>query len=111
MENTTKNVKLQNAPASFMDNNLGPVLGVVFAILGGLVLFFKNKADNLKADNVLSETKIKDASLLQQELQAKAKLKGIDKDIQNLKDERVKLQNQNLTDQERADKWNTPKDS
>ena len=75
------------------------------AIAGVLALFYKHKADKAEADNIESETRIQDAPLVAQQAENAAKLERVNEDIKKIHEEREKLRNQYITDQEKADSW------
>lgn len=82
---------------------LGPT---VLAIIGlGLAFFYKSKAETSEAKAIISEVAAKDAPLAAQQAQDEAGIKQVDKGIQDMLDERKKLRDQYLTDQQRADSW------
>lgn len=89
-----------------MNSELSPIMAVIFAILGGLLFYFKGKADKAGSEALLGEVKGEDKSLVKQQSENQAKLDQVNKDIQDLKDEKKKLRDLYLTDQQRADKWN-----
>lgn len=86
------------------------IVSVIFAGLAGLIAwFFKNKADRATAQVIESKVAIQDAPLAQKQADDKEKIKEVDAGIQAIKDEREKMRNQYLTDQQRADSWTKPK--
>lgn len=89
--------------------NLASVGAVVAVILGVIALYFKGQADKSGTEAVVAKTEGEDAPLAQQQADNQVKLSQINKDIQDLKDEKKRLRDQYLTDQQEADKWNTPK--
>lgn len=79
---------------------------VLAAIAGILALIYKEKAEKAEASAIESQTAAKDAPLVAQQAQDEVKLKEANEDIQKIMDEREKLRNKYVTDQERADSWN-----
>ncbi len=87
-----------------MDSQL---IGAVLVIVAGLVaLFYKGKADNVSAEAIEAKVEVKDAPLAAKQEETKEQIKEVDAGIQQMKDEREKLRNQYITDQQRADSWN-----
>lgn len=82
--------------------------GIISLIIGliGLVLYFKKEADQANTESLISKTEGKDEVLAQEQGKNEQEIKKVDKDIRDLYDERAKLRDQYLSDQERADKWN-----
>ncbi len=76
-------------------SNLSALGGLGALLLALLALFFKNKADKAAAQNILSDTKIKDAPLA-------AKQKELEDKIKEVEDR----DDSGLTPTERADRWN-----
>lgn len=90
-----------------MTSDYSALIPIILAVLGGSIgLFFKSKADKLAAKVITSETKIKDAPLAAKQTENETKIKEVDKGIQDMLDERKKLRDKYLTDQEKADSWN-----
>lgn len=88
-------------------NDYSALIPIILAVLGGGIgLFFKNKADKLAAKDIMSDTKIKDAPLEAKQIENESKIKEVDKGIQDMLNERRKLRDKYLTDQEKADSWN-----
>lgn len=82
----------------------------IIAVIAGLVaLFFKNKAEQSSADALIAKVEAKDAPLAARQAEDQAKIKAVDADIEAMKEERKKLRDEYLTDQERANKWNKSK--
>lgn len=83
-----------------------------FTELGGLILIIGTFLYSLfrrSGSNVEQETKAQDAPLVQKQEEIKADIKEVDKGIDEMKAERERLRNEYLTDQQRADQWNKPK--
>ncbi len=88
-------------------SDLYTLIPLILAGLGGLAAwFFKGQADRAKAGSIVSETKVQDAPLAAQQAQDEAKIREVDAGIQQIKDERERLRNQYISDQERANSWN-----
>lgn len=82
---------------------------ILIAIFGGAAWIFKQKADKSGSDAITAKVKGEDKNLLEQQNDKKAELDEVNENIKKLKEERARQQNEQLTDQERADKWNQPK--
>lgn len=83
---------------------LGPYIAVIIAVLAAL--YYKDRSDKSGAKVITSETEAKDAPLVAQQKQNESEIKKVDEGIQKMIDERNKLHDQHLTDQERANSWN-----
>jgi type III secretory pathway component EscV len=79
---------------------------ILAAIAGILALIYKTKAEKAEETATESVTAAKDAPLVAQQQQDETKIKQVDENIQQIMDEREKLRNQYLTDQQKADEWN-----
>lgn len=88
---------------------LNSLIYAIIAILGGLVWFFKGKADGAAADALLGELKGEDKGLAEKQEANKAKLDQINKELDGFYKEREKLQEKHQSDQERANEWNSKK--
>lgn len=76
------------------------------AIAGLVALIYKAKAEKAEAESIESHVAAQDAPLVAQQQQDEQKIKVVDENIQKIMDEREKLRNQYLTDQQKADSWN-----
>jgi hypothetical protein len=80
--------------------------GVGTLVAALLALIFRNKIIDLTAKAAEAQVVAKDAPLVAQQAEDQAKIKQTDDSIQQLKDERERLRNQYVTDQQKADSWN-----
>jgi hypothetical protein len=88
-----------------MINSIPWIVGLS-GLLGLLALIFRNKGIEQAEQLIQSQTKAEDAPLAAQQAADVAQVKVDDAGIQALKDEREKLRNEYLTDQQKADTWN-----
>jgi septal ring factor EnvC (AmiA/AmiB activator) len=56
----------------------------------------------------IEQTSKEDKSLEKQQFENQAKLSQVNREIKNLKEEHERLKDENLTDEEKAAKWNQP---
>lgn len=87
----------------------------VLLLLGGLVglvLFYKKKADNAKADAITSRVAGEDKILKENQEEARRKIQESDDSIEKLKAEREHLRHEyeKKTKEERAADWNKKND-
>lgn len=82
-------------------------LPLALAAIAGLVaLIYKSKAEQAEAEALVSHTQDEDAPLVAKQAQDEVAIKQVDENIQAIMDERTKLRDQYLTDQQKADNWN-----
>lgn len=79
------------------------VVGLIAALVAGL-LYYRGQAIKSKIDSSLAENRGRDKELVQQENEVKKAISEIDAQIEEIKKQRKEIR-QELTEQERADKW------
>jgi len=83
------------------------IIGIIFALVGGL-LFYRNKAKKAQVDAKLAKTKGRDAHLKIVQDEVRQAIDDLDQGIAKMKEKRdsEKESNKNLSDKQRADRWN-----
>ncbi len=88
-------------------SEINPLIPGAITVLSILVaLFFKNKATKAEDKVISSEVQVKDAPLQAQQAQDEAAIQQVDAGLQHMIDEKKKIENQQKTNEERADSWN-----
>ena len=81
------------------------LIGLI-AALGGAVLYFYNKSIKNKADAIQGEAIGKDKVLKEEQDEVKKAIGDLDKGIEKLREERDKEVKEDISLEERADRWN-----